>query len=77
MKLLDLLLEKGVDVDIEEKAAAELALHLLGDQNRDSTTAAMVDKCIKGGKIFEIMDGPTARINIRKLRKWAMNQIKT
>lgn len=68
---------KGLEVNIDKKALAELALYLLGPKEQDSGTSARIDKTIIGGEIIEILDGPTIRAYVEKLRVWAEKEIKT
>ena len=70
------ILAKGLEASLDMKAMAEFVLYLLGPKEQDSETSARLDKAIRGGELLEVMDGPTIKAYVEKLRNWAEAELK-
>jgi len=71
LKMFGQILLPMLKASLNEKGAAELILHWLGSEENDKKSAELMDKTMKGGIVFEAIDGPAATFAIKKLREWA------
>ena len=66
---------RSTELNVDEKKAADLILHLLGPASKDKETAKKIDDAISGGWLAELFARSIGEKCVKGIRRWAEKQV--